>query len=193
MNRKIAVALCVAVAIAACNRGDNSSKEATSSALTPTPTNAPQIGSPAVTPPVPKVRLMDRLTGTITGANGDEFLHEVAAHLDNVVGIKVGLHGHKGQDMSKPSLYADDDGGDQLVIYVRPGVLPGKDYPEPSETELVIPKGSYRWEHGGFIVDGFFLVKSGGIHQGTASFGLEPADEAAIRSNPGIRVADRAF
>jgi len=45
-----------------------------------------------------------------------------------------------------------------------------------------------RFEHSGYVLDGFYRVKSGGVHQGTSSFGLSSVDEAQIRLNGGLKI-----
>jgi hypothetical protein len=43
-------------------------------------------------------------------------------------------------------------------------------------------------------IDGFYLIKSGGMHAaGALSWGAEPVDEAAIRLNPNLHIIRRPF
>jgi hypothetical protein len=55
--------------------------------------------------------------------------------------------------------------------------------------EILFPRGSYRYEHGSYVVDGFFLPKNGGMHQGIVSIGLEAVDEVTVRTNAKYQVA----
>jgi hypothetical protein len=54
-------------------------------------------------------------------------------------------------------------------------------------SELNINDG-FRWEHGQWIVDSFYLVKPGGMFQGTSCFGLVGIDEAAVRLNSAVKL-----
>lgn len=43
-------------------------------------------------------------------------------------------------------------------------------------------------------VDGFYLIKSGGMHAaGAVSVGAEPVSEASLRLNPNVRLVMRQF
>jgi hypothetical protein len=96
------------------------------------------------------------LKGKITAKNYFAFERFVTGSLDKVVGLKVQVD--KSPEGAKLSAEADKDG--QFVIYMPRG--------EHVRVEIVANEG-HRYEHGAYVFDGFFLVKSGGVHQGIRS------------------------
>lgn len=68
----------------------------------------------------------------------------------------------------------------------------GDGYIFDGEIELIVSGGA-NWINGALALDGFWLVKYGGMHQGVLSFGLHPVDEAQIRLNIGVRLAHKAI
>lgn len=100
------------------------------------------------------------------------FERTVARNLDRVIGLKIS---------AEPSDHASGFycgvSDRQFVTYMPPN----------AQTEIVANEG-FRWEHGAYVFDGFFLVKSGGMHQGTISYGLEPVSEAVVRLGRGITI-----
>lgn len=53
-------------------------------------------------------------------------------------------------------------------------------------TEYLFPKGSYSFLHGSYIVKGYFIVRSGGMHQGVSSVAFERVDDATVLLNPAV-------
>ncbi len=53
-------------------------------------------------------------------------------------------------------------------------------------TEYLFPKGSYFFLHGSYIVKGYFIVRSGGMHQGVSSVAFERVDDATVLLNPAV-------
>jgi hypothetical protein len=60
-------------------------------------------------------------------------------------------------------------GGGQLGIWKRKGSF-----------EIDVNGGYYYGSMGTYVLDGYFLVKAGGIHQGVVSCSLMPVDEARV-------------
>jgi hypothetical protein len=54
------------------------------------------------------------------------------------------------------------------------------------DAEYLFPKGSYFFLHGDWIVKGYFIVRSGGVHQGMVSNAFEKVDDAAVMLNPNV-------
>src|SRR5581483_8843843 len=52
--------------------------------------------------------------------------------------------------------------------------------------EYLFPKGSYEIQHGSYVVRGYFIPRSGGIHQGIISLAFERADDASVLLNPNV-------
>lgn len=118
------------------------------------------------------VRVLD---GTITADNFDRAGEIVMDELDDVLGLQ--LRQEVWPDEEDPPLQVHSPETGRLVIYKR----------DETQIELVI-NGGVSWQHGGWNVDGFYIVKPGGTHQGISSFGLMQVDEAAVRLNPAVRI-----
>lgn len=116
--------------------------------------------------------IVRQLSGYLTLKNYPTFEAFISSNFDNVVGLKFRVEKSNENDR----LQASDDNGKSLAIYLKG---------EPA-FEFVL-NNAFTFEHGGYVVDGFFLVKSGGMHQGTISLGLIPVDEAQIRMSKQIR------
>lgn len=54
------------------------------------------------------------------------------------------------------------------------------------EAEYLFPKGSYSLLHGSYIIKGYFIVRSGGIHQGMVSNAFEKAGDPQAMFGPGL-------
>jgi len=121
---------------------------------------------PAALPPV------QRLVGNIIATNAVRALAMIADNQDKIVGLQVNVAGGSDEQFAKFGYLVSNDEPAYFLVSA------GKD----GGYEVLIKDG-YRWEHGGYVIDGFYLVKSGGMHQGTLSYGLEPVSEAAVRLN----------
>jgi hypothetical protein len=54
------------------------------------------------------------------------------------------------------------------------------------KAEYLFPDGSYSWLHGEYIINGYFIPRSGGIHQGIISVAFEKIDDAQVLLNPWV-------
>ncbi|HEY3146135.1 MAG TPA: hypothetical protein VGJ75_07280 [Dongiaceae bacterium] len=52
------------------------------------------------------------------------------------------------------------------------------------ENEYLFPKGTFFFLHGEYVVRGYFIARSGGVHQGIQSNAFEKVDDAAVLLNP---------
>jgi hypothetical protein len=132
----------------------------------------------ATAPPAaaPAGEQVTRLSGEVDAAHAEAFLSKVADHVDGIVGVQVWIEPSEGSDAT----YQVGQDDDRLVI--------------SNETyELLAPQSAWRWEHGRYVIDGFFLVKSGGVHQGVSSVALEAVSESAVRLKPNLTVVDSGF
>lgn len=137
------------------------------------------VADTSTSPPVaaaPQAEQMIRLSGEVDPAHAEAFLSKVADHVDGIVGVQVWIEPSEGGDTT----YQVGQDDERLVI-------------SNQTYELLAPKGAWRWEHGRYVVDGFFLVKSGGVHQGVSSLGLEAVSESAVRLKPDVAVLDAGF
>ena len=57
---------------------------------------------------------------------------------------------------------------------------------DPQE-EFLFPDGSFTLQHGEYIVDGYFIPRSGGVHQGVVSMYFEKIDDTKVVLNPAVR------
>jgi hypothetical protein len=57
-----------------------------------------------------------------------------------------------------------------------------------SSDEFLFPNGSFFPLHGSYAIKGYFIVRSGGIHQGVASSSFEKIDDAQVMLRPGLTV-----
>jgi len=117
------------------------------------------------------VRVLD---GSISADNFERVSEIVMDELNDVVGLQ--LRQEVWPDEDDPPLQVHSLETGRLVIYKR----------DETEIELVI-NGGVSWQHGGWNVDGFYIVKPGGT-QGISSFGLMQVEEAIVRLNPAIRI-----
>ena len=120
--------------------------------------------------------------GTVTQENGERFLDFISQNVDRVIGLRLVVE--PAPEDGTFSVSAADEERRYLLLSVYRA--------EEGGTEVLI-NGEYRWEHGAWIVDGFFLVQPGGTHQGVNSFGLAPTDAAAVRLNPSVRLKTVQF
>lgn len=122
-----------------------------------------------------------RITGTVTADNATRFTEFVAEHQDKVIGLQVRVTPGTPTDFAAKHYLAESD--DRLFVVFKRG-------DDEGGIEVVAPKGEAVWLHGEYVLDGFYVVKSGGMHQGTLSYGLEKTDEGVIRANPNVVVKD---
>ena len=123
------------------------------------------------------LRHVRMLEGAITLGNFDRFSEIIIDEIDDVIGLLLYQDQIETPADGSSGLTISGDGSDRLVIYK-----------EPDPTVEFVINGGTRWEHGSWVIDGFYLVKRGGLHQGIASLGLMRVDEATVRLNPSIRI-----
>lgn len=108
-----------------------------------------------------------RIAGSVTSGTYRALETLLFDSFDKIVGLKVTFDAFDGAEPDRLSAYVDDE---KFVAFVS-----GPD----SESEIVADKG-FSYQHGGYVFDGFFLVKSGGFNQGISSIYLQPVDEAQV-------------
>ncbi len=129
-------------------------------------------------------RTLLRMTGTVTPDNAAAFTAFVAKHQDKVIGLQVRVTPGTPSDFKARHYMAEIT--DRLFVVFKRGDNEGG-------IEIVAPKAEAVWLHGDYVLDGFYVVKSGGMHQGTLSYGLQKTDEGVIRANPDVLVRDVAL
>lgn len=119
--------------------------------------------------------------GIVDAKSAQRFVNLISENTDKVIGLKLVVEpSREGEER-----YFVSRGDDDLTITV------GDPFDGPVELVINGPTGRTMAMH---TVDGFYLIKSGGMHTaGAISFGARPADEAKIRLNPNIRIVTRKF
>jgi hypothetical protein len=114
-------------------------------------------------------RKIPQLQGTLTEDTYPDLEKFVDDHVNKVVGLKITVE-RSGSDAAP--LQASEDNG-QLVVYLK------STPDEPSESEIVAGNG-FTFRNGSYVLDGLFMVKNGGTHQGVVSYSLKKMNEAAL-------------
>jgi hypothetical protein len=52
--------------------------------------------------------------------------------------------------------------------------------------EYLFPNGTYFFLHGDYVIDGYFIPRRGGMHQGVISIPFEKIDDAQVLLNPNV-------
>jgi hypothetical protein len=55
--------------------------------------------------------------------------------------------------------------------------------------EYLFPSGSYFFLHGDYMINGYFIPRRGGMHQGIISIAFEKIDDAQVLLNPNVNEA----
>jgi hypothetical protein len=122
-------------------------------------------------------RKIPELFGTLTESTYPEFEKFVDDHVNGVIGLKITIE-RSGSD-SAP-LQASADNG-QLVVHLK------STPDEPSESEIVAGK-DFSYRNGSYLLDGLFIVKNSGTHQGVVSYSLQKAKESVTKLDPSIKL-----
>ena len=115
-------------------------------------------------------RAVTELQGRITLENFVTFEKFIAANLNKVIGLQVTVDKSGDNDILQASDSEFDSQTRQVAIYVR-----------NNQGSEIVATGGYSFQRGAYVFDGFYIVKSGGVHQGTVSYGLVRADETVVR------------
>lgn len=108
------------------------------------------------------------VNGEVDAKTYKAFEQFLFSSMDNVIGLKINFPANENAKDGEMSASQNDG---QFVAYL--------DGPN-SASEVVAVEG-FQFLHGDFVFDGFFLVKSGGMHQGVISLSLQKTDEAVVR------------
>lgn len=120
-------------------------------------------------------------SGTVDAQTFDKFTDVISASTDKVIELK---------------LLVERSAKDQDRYYVGVGdgelsISGGDPMDHPCEVLIHGPIGTTADM---LTIDGFYLVKNGGMHAaGALSWGLVPVDEATVRLNPKIRIVKKEF
>jgi hypothetical protein len=125
-------------------------------------------------------KVVVRFTGEVTVDNAAAFTQAIAARRDQVVGVSISVGANSDAEF-KTRHYLVGADNDMLSIFKGPN----------RESGVEVVTKDFRFEHGVWVVDGFYVVKDGGMHQGVVSYGLVPTDEGAVRLNPAVTIVER--
>ncbi|MGY8666717.1 hypothetical protein Q3C01_30785 [Bradyrhizobium sp. UFLA05-109] len=106
-------------------------------------------------------RKIPQLLGMLTESTYPEFEQFVDDHVNKVIALKITIE--RSSSDAAPLQASADDG--QLVVYLK------STPDEPSESEIVAGK-DFSYRNGSYLLDGLFIVKNGGMHQGVVSYSL---------------------
>ncbi len=114
------------------------------------------------------------LQATINPRDVGELSGLACRNYDHVVHIDISV------DWPSHSVDAEQSGYERLVFWTDRGK-------DGYGTEYLFPKGSYFLLHGSYIVKGYFIVRTGGMHQGVSSVAFEKVDDATVLLNPAVK------
>lgn len=86
-------------------------------------------------------------------------------NFDKVVHLKI--------NVDVKNAYAENEDYERLIL-------------SDDNYEYLFTKGSYFWLHGGWVIDGYFIIKSGGVHQGIVSASFQQIKEETVLLNPNV-------
>lgn len=120
-------------------------------------------------------------SGQVTFENSERLTTAVANRVDTIIGVKLTVDP---TDARSPEGYLVDRMSDDGGAYVSrtQGNMGG--------IQINVP--SAYWRHGSYVIDGFFVVKYGGMGQGIMGYQLQPVDEAVVLLSPAQRVTIEA-
>jgi hypothetical protein len=147
------------------------------------------VGSTSMAAPVHRhpaaARVVVMYTGEVNVNTAAKFTTTVSNNLDKVIGLKVYVDPGNDADLEKNAYLVGYDNNQFSVWKGKPG--------ESGGGIEVVRNGLIDRTMGFYVIDGFYIVKSGGLHQGTLSYGLQPVDEGVVRLNPAVKVVQRPF
>lgn len=112
-------------------------------------------------------------TGEVTATNSQQFNTALANRVDAIVGVKVTVDP---TDDRSPAGYLVDQLDENGGVYISQVDREG--------SGIQINAPSAFWRHGSYVIDGFFVVKYGGMGQGIMGYQLKPVDEATVLLSP---------
>lgn len=110
---------------------------------------------------------IDVLRGDITEATIARLNGLVCHNYDKIVHLDISI------EMPESDIVVEPEGYQRMMVILN-------------DSEYLFPKGSYVYAHGAYVIDGYFIVKSGGTHQGTNSAAFEQTDAELVLLNPHV-------
>ena len=139
----------------------------------PKPTAAPQTARPQtetskkdVAPPNGAITV-EFLQAAIDPSHAGWLSGLACRNLDHIVHLDIKV------DWPEQSLDVETSGNRRLVFW-------------NDANEFLFPEGSFYFLHGSYIVKGYFIARSGGVHQGIVSNAFEKVSDAQVMLSPGL-------
>jgi hypothetical protein len=89
-------------------------------------------------------------------------------NVDKVLHVKLAV------DWPQDAMNRETTGYKRLIFWTK-------------EVEYLFPPDSYNFQHGVYIVNGYFIARAGGTHQGVSSFSFERVPDATVLLNPAVK------
>ena len=122
--------------------------------------------APPVAPKQTKIQL-EFLQGVITYGNA-KYLSSIACrNFDHIVHINISI------DWLSDKMSVEQVGSRRLIVW-------------DDNAEYLFPKNSYNYLHGEYVVNGYFIVRHGGTHQGIVSLSFERINDSDVLLNPNV-------
>ena len=122
----------------------------------------------SLTPALARTITIEFLEAPINEANARSLDNVACRNLDRIVHLKIAVN------WSADKLDRETAGYNRLVFW-------------NDKAEYLFPAGSYAYLHGDYIIDGYFIARSGGIHQGITSVAFDKVDDAKVLLNPSVK------
>lgn len=125
------------------------------------------LGFLGLIPATAKSLNIEFLEGAINPATIENLSGLACRNLDHIVHLKIAV------DWPAATLGQEGTGFRRLIFW-------------NDKAEYLFPNGAYAYRHGNYVINGYFVVRSGGIHQGIVSNYFEKIDDARARRNPNV-------
>jgi hypothetical protein len=123
------------------------------------------VGLLILPPAIAKTMDVEFLQGTIDGKNIENLGGLACRNYDHIVHIDISVDWPDGEKD------AETAGHKRLIFW-------------NDKAEYLFPDGSYSFLHGSYVIDGYFIPRRGGVHQGVVSIAFSKVDAAQVLLNP---------
>jgi hypothetical protein len=125
-------------------------------------------GIATLTPAQAKTITVEYLQGNIDPKNVSQLGDLACRAMDKIIHLKITVDWPDGKRDQETSDYQ------RLVFW-------------DDSAEYLFPKDTYVWMHGSYYINGYFIPRTGGMHQGVISNAFEKVDDASVLLNPAVK------